>query len=254
MKSNELSQKLEQEKNEALDLQYQEENADMFTFDEARHAYTLNGKPLTGVTTILGIIAKPALIPWAVTMTVDYVRQHLTNLDDLDEVLVEAKKAHNKKKTDAGDLGTIVHNAIEEYIKTNQIPQLDKQAMTMFMNFKNWADEFVEEFVESEKRLYSKKHWYAGTVDLVLKDKQGKYWIADIKTSSGVYPEYYAQMGGYHIAYDEMGNMHPIHGYIIIHIPKTGKTEQYGIEDTEMCKQFFLHALGLYKIKNNIII
>jgi len=220
-----------------------------FKFDKEKHIYTLDDKRLTGVTTILGVISKPALIPWAVKMCADYLRENYKG-ELTEELLKEAKSAHRKKKEKAGDVGTIVHDTIENYVKDGTIPELDEQATKMFNSFREWYDGNYE-LVESEKRLYSEKHWYAGTVDLVLKDKSGRHYIADIKTSSGVYPEYYAQMGGYHIAYDEMGNKEPIKGYIIVHIPKTGKPEQYLFEDTEMCKEFFLHANGLYKIMNN---
>ena len=40
---------------------------DDFVFDEKEHAYFLNGKPMMGCTTVLSVIAKPALIQWAAT-------------------------------------------------------------------------------------------------------------------------------------------------------------------------------------------
>ena len=39
-----------------------------FIYKDSNHSYTLDGKRLTGVTTILGVIAKPALIGWAARM------------------------------------------------------------------------------------------------------------------------------------------------------------------------------------------
>ena len=39
--------------------------SDEFVFDEKEHAYFLNGKPMLGCTSVLGVIAKPALIQWA---------------------------------------------------------------------------------------------------------------------------------------------------------------------------------------------
>ena len=36
-----------------------------FRFDEKKHRYYLDGKSMTGCTTVLGVIAKPALIQWA---------------------------------------------------------------------------------------------------------------------------------------------------------------------------------------------
>ena len=46
-----------------------------YDFDDTgkRHAHYINGKRATGVTTILGVIAKPALIAWSARMAVDYI-------------------------------------------------------------------------------------------------------------------------------------------------------------------------------------
>ena len=43
-----------------------------FTFDEKRHRYYLDGKAMTGCTTVLGVIAKPALIQWAADKAAAY--------------------------------------------------------------------------------------------------------------------------------------------------------------------------------------
>lgn len=236
-----------------------------FEFNEKNHRYTLDDKPLTGVTTILGVIAKPALIPWAVKMCADYVEEEVKKIikkdtwqkemgDKWADILKQSKLAWRQKRDKAGDIGTKVHDAIEQFIKHGTEPKLDKQGMKMFEHFRKWADENVGEWVESEKRLYSKECWFAGTVDMIFKDKEGKTWIGDIKTSNAIYPEYYAQMGGYHIAYDEMGNKEPIVGYQVIRIGKKGDCEIVGFHDTKMCKEFFMHALGLYKIKSNLVI
>lgn len=235
---------------------------DTFEFNEASHTYKLDGRRMTGVTTILGIIAKPALVPWAAKMTTEWIKENCTWTQDeprnkvwsvTEEDLDNAKKAHRVKKESAGDIGTLIHDAIEQWVKNGTEPALGERGMKMFEAFRTWFTEGKYEVVASEKRLYSREHWYAGTVDLILKDPEGKHWIADIKTSSGVYPEYFAQMGGYHIAYEELEGDINVAGYIVIHLPKTGnKFEQYMFEDTQMCKDFFLHALGLYRIKNSI--
>ena len=64
-----------------------------FKFNKEEHYYELDGKRLYGVTTVLGVIAKPALIPWAVKMAIDYIkdnckgpdaRHFIPTLEDLD--------------------------------------------------------------------------------------------------------------------------------------------------------------------------
>ena len=250
-----------------------------FKFEANTHRYFLDGKPLTGVTTILGVIAKPALVPWAAKMTTEYIRDNCKG--DVEGVYVvseeqldEAKAAHRKRKEAAADFGTVVHDKVEGYVKaciesnqgvpldeydfdlasiTDLEPKLIEKAGLSLGEFVGWAKENVSVFVESEAKLYSEEHWYAGTVDIIYKDKEGKLWIADIKTSSGVYPEMFAQMGGYDIAWQERNGAADVHGYVILHVDKKKcQINPVGFHDTQMCREFFLHALGLYRISNNI--
>ena len=88
--------------------------------------YTLDGQRMTGVTTVLSVIAKPALIGWAANMAVDYVKDYIKvhpdvrGQDQLDKLLVvveEARTAHTKAKEKAGDVGTLAHKKIEVWIK-----------------------------------------------------------------------------------------------------------------------------------------
>ena len=99
-------------------------------FNPKLHAYLLDDKPITGVTTILRVIAKPFLIPWAANMAVDYIksskvwelvpntpRKIMIEDKKFAELLDQARKAHTQKRDDAGNIGKIVHKHCENYIK-----------------------------------------------------------------------------------------------------------------------------------------
>src|SRR5258708_6237488 len=105
-----------------------------FAFDEANHIYALDGKPLTGVTTILQVISKPALIQWAANMACDHLENQFKNIvfpskdgdgiehmdisyQGLFDLVKEARIAHRKKKEGAADVGTKAHDWIERYVK-----------------------------------------------------------------------------------------------------------------------------------------
>jgi len=116
----------------------------MYSFKSEGHQHLWNGKRMTGVTTILGIISKPALLGWAVGLCADYARSQIRankaySKDDLDGIFEEAKKAHTKKKEQAADIGTLVHSACEKFIKEGKEPELDEQGLKMFENFKKWV-------------------------------------------------------------------------------------------------------------------
>ena len=93
-----------------------------FIFDEENHLYTLGGKPLTGVTTILGVIAKPSLIQWSASMACDFVKDNLKSMDQLEAVLKDARVAHRKKKEASADTGTFVHKMCEVWIADRTQP------------------------------------------------------------------------------------------------------------------------------------
>ena len=94
------------------------------TFNEENHLYLLDGKKITGCTTILKCIAKPALIQWAANMAVDYLKERIDDLygvykvDDkaFSKILEQARQAHARKRDKAGDLGTTTHLILSQWI------------------------------------------------------------------------------------------------------------------------------------------
>jgi hypothetical protein len=214
-----------------------------FEFNEKTHSYTLDGKPLTGVTTILGTIAKPALIQWAANEAVKYVKENLTDINDLDKVLLEAKKAHTSKRDKSADVGSLAHNWIEKWIRG------EKQAITddikpMIDNFLQWSKGV--NFLESELRVYSEKYWYAGTLDFIA-EIDGEKWLGDFKTSSGIYPEMFYQTAAYQNALQEMGLHQDIKGHIIVNLTKDGRLNVQKSTEYEENRKAFMGALAIYR-------
>jgi hypothetical protein len=225
-----------------------------YTFDDKKHIHKLDDKPLCGVTTVLGVIAKPQLIPWAAKMTADYCSANVESgraytEDELTAIFSEAKAAHRKKKEAAGDWGSELHKAIECFIGGLSIPELKQPNQDLaYSQFVAWATDNKVEFLESEKHLYSEEHWIGGIVDMVFK-MNGKTYIGDVKTGSGIYPEMWAQMGAYDLCLKEMGMYQDIAGYIIINLKKDGTIGIGHSENTQFNQNFFKAALELYKLK-----
>jgi len=228
-----------------------------FEFRESDHKYFYDGKPMTGVTTVLGVIAKPALISWAARMAVDYLKNHaLWNTGELipDEVLEEAKNAHNQKRDKAAEQGTDVHALIENYVK-NCIADFEGRAIDIETNsniqlrhFIDWSRKHKIKFLESEKRVYNKDLFLAGTADLVC-EIDGKKYIGDIKTTSGIYDlTPFAQCAAYAKMLD-----YELDGTIIINLKKDGKFNEekdvYYRYDLETDWKFFEAALTIYRLK-----
>lgn len=177
-------------------------------FNPDRHYYTINGERAWGVTTALGVLDKPALIPWATGCAAKYFTDNVKPGQALDEVQIQElakdmKWAHRRKKDKAADMGTWVHNYAEEYAKGNNPdmpvnPQLQKSCRA----FKKWFDEQDIEVIQAEMKLCSPTLMLAGTVDLICR-MDGKLTIIDWKTGSGIYPTMFLQMGAYAHMYEE---------------------------------------------------
>lgn len=236
----------------------EEVKKDVYSFNKEKHIHTLNEKPLMGVTSVLQIISKPQLIQWSANMAVDYITEHLVENDLLvygtdrfEEMIKEARTAHRLKKEKAGDWGTGVHKAVEEWIKEKKLPELDFEGLKAFMKFMFWAEKEQVKFIESEKNVWSKELWIGGIVDLVIEMK-GKKYIADIKTSSGIYDEAFFQMGAYDLCLKEMGQGKDIEGYIVINLKKDGTMDMKMATDMITNQNAFKSALSLYSIINNL--
>lgn len=230
-----------------------------FTFDEKTHKYYLDGKAMTGVTTVLGIIAKPALINWAANMAVDYIANWEGELTD--EVLEEARKAHITKRDTAASLGTDVHAECEKYINLMMEDQdgvahliSDETQNAQVRAFIQWAVDNKIKFTASEKMVYSVPHFLAGTMDFACEIDGIKY-VGDIKTTSGIYDRTpFAQTAAYQMMWAEREGKTPqeiADRRIIVNLKKVGTfnpdkdvyISEYWEDDIEL----FMSALTMYR-------
>ena len=219
-----------------------------------KHIYTLNGKPLMGITSVLSVIAKPALIGWAARKAVEYIQDHFQG-ELTEELLEEAKCAHSDIAGEAAERGTVIHKGIETYIN-DCINMTLGEAMNVkvvedscVQKFIDWAVSNKIKFIESEKKMYSKKLWLAGTCDIIF-EKDGKRYIGDVKTYAKIWDRVpFAQMAGYALMLEEMGQK--IDGGCIININKETNelTEKWSYVPEED-KKFFLAALTIYNSKD----
>lgn len=174
-------------------------------FDEARHQYRIGDKLCPSVTGILDIINKPALMGWAVKMCAEYLEDNLEIGKPIDELIKmrlikEMKSAHRRKSGDAADIGSIVHQFAEDYVqgKDPALP-VNKEARQAAESFLDWMSQHHVKILASERRIFSRKHYYAGTMDLEA-EVDGALTRADFKTSNGIYPEMFLQLAGYDLA------------------------------------------------------
>lgn len=264
-----------------------EVNCEKYTFDEAKHKHYINGNEVTGTTTITGVIDKPALMPWGIKMTLEALikslKKNWTELSALDKMkfetkflthATEAKKEPNNKKTEAGRFGTVVHALCEHFNLTGVLLPVDspllsqdvlEKASTFTPKQLQKATKLVEEYIKwfkankaeilyVEQNVFSETHFVGGIFDMVIKVK-GKIYIGDFKTSSGVYPSQFIQIGGYQLQLEEMIERgyiddFDVHGYIVFHIPRKGGLTVHIKEEVAIYRRAFLACVYIYRVIN----
>jgi hypothetical protein len=172
-------------------------------FTEGSHRYKINGKSgCPSVTSVTGLLNKPALLFWSANLARDFMLEHLrAGTLFTEELIMEAAKQHTIRKEQAATSGTMVHKWASDYIKGEK-PEMpdDENVLRGVTAFLNWVDEHGVKFMASEQIVYSKKHDYVGIMDCKFTLKSEKHKIphcGDFKTSSGIYPEMYAQVSAY---------------------------------------------------------
>lgn len=221
-------------------------------FDDQNHIYYFNGEKVESVTGICGKgIPKPQLVNWLVSTPIREIKDSINNiLDDqkpldrisLERIIHHATNKTEKIKEDAGLVGSVVHGLIEDYLLNKKIPnQSDKAVVNCFNLFLDWWNTQEYQVVELEKKIFSKKHNYAGTLDLVLRDKNGNLVLADIKTSNHISFDYTLQLNAYKYAYEEETKSKITNG-LIIRLPK--KDSKIEIKELPLNKEMFNAFLG----------
>lgn len=221
-------------------------------FDENRHVYTVDGRVAEGVTTILGVINKPALVYWSANKAAEYINLNLPVGKVIDEIekkkLVDGcKRAHKTLKTDAGDLGTFLHGLIEKFAKKEPYDEpVNAILKHSFSQFQDWVKQENVVFKLAERKIYSRKYGYAGTLDLTAK-VGGVNALIDIKTSSGIWNEYFLQCAAYRQALMEEFPRTKISKTIIVRCGKDGAFEVKEANDFKENIEAFVAALTLHR-------
>ena len=186
----------------------------ILSYNEDKHMYYVNDQKVESVTGICSRgLPKPNLVNWLVATPLNEVKrlinEKLDNNEPLDRAGLErifktAKEKTNKIKEDAGLVGTVVHGLIEDFLKGKDIPKQSDPAVVNCWNlFLDWWNKQEYEVVELETKIYAKKYIYAGSLDLVVKDKKGNLVLMDIKTSNFITFDYFLQLNAYKFAYEE---------------------------------------------------
>lgn len=213
----------------------------VLAFDPDQHRYTLDGRDVPGVTTVIDqVIRRPELEAW----------REFVGTQEADRIRDEAA-AH----------GTLLHAAAATIAsKVEDIPfGMDPGFAESYAEFAAWFTTNVDEvlFIDGEPAVevpvYEPTFWYAGTTDAILRLKGRKTWdLADWKSTWAVYPSMKMQTAAYRKAAQRMFDV-TIGGRICVLIPrpkpdqKRPRLSVHRFEDHTADFNAFTYALGIYR-------
>lgn len=237
----------------------------MNSFNKEKHEYLIDGVRATGVTSVIGVLAKPALIGWAARMAVETLGKAIESyrIDDenykftyeqRDTFLEAAKSAHAQKRDKAAEHGTDTHSLVESYINLCLVkegkPVQPVATNTDIQKFIGWAVDNVDHFLFSERQMYNPELFIAGTADFAAVMKDGKRLIGDFKTSGGVYGiDYFLQVAAYRLLAESEGD-DAYDGSVIVRLGKDGSFDIHYRYDYETDKNAFLACLTIYRAQD----
>jgi len=171
---------------------------------------------LPRVTGILNIIEKQGLRTWAMNMALDYLREHINTTDTgspaeavrnalspeaLNELLENARHAHEQKRDTAADYGVEAH-ALLQQLYIDPETAVPDEFRPVVDAWEEWIDNAGLKIIGTELSMYyyNDAFSFAGTADLLAVNSDGIPVICDYKTGANVYPEYALQMAAYSLA------------------------------------------------------
>lgn len=197
-----------------------------------------NGERVPSVTTVLGILNKPALLEWAWKLGTEGID-------------------YKAIRDTAADIGSLAHYLILCHLKgiepdTSEYSQqvIDK-AETCLIKFWDWEKGHTLKPTLIETPLVSELYRFGGTPDWFgLID--GVDEMVDFKTGKGLYVEFFYQLAAYNQLLQEAGYVSKR-----ARILRIGRDENEGFEErmvTGLAKQWdvFLNCLNIYNLQREI--
>jgi hypothetical protein len=197
-----------------------------------------SGDRIPSVTTILGILNKPALLEWA----------WKCGCDGLDYKAVRDK---------AGDVGTLAHYLIMCHLTGNEPDTSEystqdiEQAETCVIKYFDWEKGHKIEPILVETPLVSEEYQFGGTIDFFGKI-DGQPTLLDFKTGKAIYSEFFYQLAAYEQLLAEAGYL-----IEVTRILRIGKSEDEGFEERSVGKldkqwEVFLNCRNIYNLQKEI--
>lgn len=232
--------------------------------DGRQHFYKLgtDEKWFPGVTTVLKVIDKPALIQWASNTACQNIKEYLManainkplTAEEIEKACLEGKNIYKKKASEAADLGGRVHRAIDNIIHGGT-PDLTEDIKPGVEGFLSWMDSHKLKIELGDTKLGSKLFGYGGSLDFVAFDGDEAI-IFDVKTTKkrrdrdhGAYDEYAYQLAAYCQAFQETYGVRAKEAYVLWINKEKAEFKAVKVGNLSLSLEGFLAALKLYQVQ-----
>ncbi len=232
------------------------------------HRYYYEGREYPSVTTILGVLDKSAgLMSWAARQTAEaaVAVNEAPGFDSLiasvgvEGVIKALTSRSSWKRDEAAQLGTAVHALADDVVSGRATPANMPEGVASrvkhyikWWETAGWTLRLSEAYVVAPA-VPGAHTGYAGTFDLLARDRDGKTVLADVKTGKGVYREAILQLAGYGMAplvaraTDEKAYPMPqVDRYVVLHVTTSGvRPIELSVGSAD--QMAFLSCLDLYQ-------
>ena len=217
------------------------------------------------VTGKLQILKDEGLINYKMNRALEYVSMHrdeMVSPERAMQILEEASQESDKVLRDAGDIGTIIHDAREEYfkewIRTGARPEgdlkrfirpgvTDRRAISGLRGVERFAIEQKYQPIISELYLYDEAWETAGALDDIgLMGDEETIVLLDLKSSNQFKPHYFYQVAMYYSMFSMLTGIIP-ERTLILKVSKDDGT--YKLEELTQLPKLVEYATHLIKTK-----
>lgn len=172
----------------------------------------------------------------------EVIKSGYTRVSDVLSIFQAYAHVPRDKLRKAQETGTLVHEAIEKYLKGSFFPLPSKEA-GYFSSFLKWHSAFELKPLVIEERFYNDDLHLTGRVDL-LAELNGKITLIDFKTGSWAHPEIWKLQGTF---YKHLITEFEIKDFLFVQLNRDGSFPlpydlTYDPNDWEVC----LAALKAY--------
>lgn len=192
-------------------------------------------KIVPGVTTVLNVLNKAALVPWANNLGLQgiNVRNYVDTL---------------------ATVGTYAHEMILCHLKGEKFDPKDRpadlvdKAENCFLSYLAWEKGHEIIPILCEIPLVSEKWQYGGTIDF-YGSIDGIMTLKDFKTGKAIYDEYLYQVAAYRMLLEEAGRKVDAVGILQIGRDETEGFSERVITDCRREWEIFKHCLAIYQLR-----